>query len=403
MYKTLTALFSMLLVVTISNTCTAQETQVIYLENPSFEGQPRPGRTPDGWADCGHSQESPPDIQPYGGFNVTRPPHDGRSYIGLVSRDNKTWEAVAQRLTDPLKQGSCYKFSIYACKSPIYMSPTRKNQSQPINFNKGLVLRVWGGNNYCDRGELLAEVKEPIDHPDWRNYEFEFNPKDGDYSYICIEAYYKTPTFSWYNGNVLIDNASEIFSCEIPTEPIAINEPKDTQKNNIPNNTTNTNTNTSPNKDPLGKKEQPNTSAKDIRTVDKGDFEPKKIVSKELKIGHKFRLEKLYFPADSSSITNNGEKVLLELYQFLKSNPNLALEIGGHTNGLPPNDYCDRLSTLRAKNVVNYLIKEGINLDRMGYKGYGKRKPIGDNKTKDGQRRNQRVEIIITDVSVKLK
>lgn len=400
MYKILTTLLSTLLVVVISNTCTAQETQVIYLENPSFEDQPRPGRTPDGWADCGHSQESPPDIQPYGGFNVTRPAQDGRTYVGLVSRDNKTWEAVAQRLTDPLKQGSCYKFSLQACKSPIYMSPTRKNQSQPINFNKGLVLRIWGGNNYCDRAELLDQLKDPIDHADWRNYEFEFNPKEGDYSYICIEAYYKTPTFSWYNGNVLIDNASEIFSCEIPTDPIAINEPKDTPNNTNVNPKNNT---TTPKEDPLDKKEKPNVSAEKIQTVDKGDFEPEKIVSKELKVGHKFRLEKLYFPADSSSITNNGEKVLLELYRFLKSNPNLALEIGGHTNGLPPDDYCDQLSTKRAKNVVSFLRREGINLNRMGYKGYGKRKPIGDNKTKEGQRRNQRVEIIITDISVKPK
>ncbi|WMX12958.1 MULTISPECIES: OmpA family protein [unclassified Aureispira] len=398
MYKISIILLSIILVV-ISNTCAAQETQVIYLENPSFEDQPRPGRTPDGWADCGHSQESPPDVQPYGGFNVTRPAQDGRTYIGLVSRDNKTWEAVAQRLTDPLKQGSCYKFSLHACKSPIYMSPTRKNQSQPINFNKGLVLRIWGGNSYCDRAELLDELKDPIDHVDWRSYDFEFNPKDGDYNYICIEAYYKTPTFSWYNGNVLIDNASEIFSCEIPTDPIAINEPIDnTPPKNNPKPQDKT---TTPKEDPLDKNRKPNVSAENIKTIDKGNFEPDNINSKDIKVGHKFRLEKLYFPADSSSITNNGEKVLIELYRFLKDNPNLALEIGGHTNGLPPDDYCDRLSTQRAKNVVNYLKREGISLDRMSYKGYGKRQPIGDNKTKAGQRQNQRVEIIITDISVR--
>lgn len=399
MYKLSSILFSLVFLVTISDTCLAQETQVIYLENPSFEDQARPGRPPEGWADCGHSQESPPDIQPHGGFNVTRPAQDGRTYVGLVSRDNKTWEAIAQRLTDPLKKGSCYKFSLQACKSPIYMSPTRKNQSQPINFNKGLVIRIWGGNNYCDRAELLDELKEPIDHVDWRNYDFEFKPKEGDYNYICIEAYYKTPTFSWYNGNVLIDNASEIFSCEIPTDnPIAINEPQEDPKNiNVkPKNTAPT-----PKTDPLESNKKPNTSAKNVKTVDKGDFEPENIVSKDLKVGHKFRLEKLYFPADSSSITNNGEKVLIGLFQFLKNNPNLALEIGGHTNGLPPHDYCDDLSTRRAKSVVSYLKRQGISMDRMGYKGYGKRKPIGDNKTKDGQRRNQRVEIIITDISVK--
>jgi len=393
MYKLLTLLLITITILVGFDTAQAQRTQVIYLENPSFEDQPRAGRTPDSWADCGHSQESPPDIQPYGGFNVTRPAQDGRTYLGLVSRDNKTWEAIAQRLSSPLKKGTCYKFSIYACKSQTYISPTRKNQSQPTNFNKGLVLRVWGGNNYCDRAELLDEIKDPIDHTDWRKYDFEFKSSDDDYSFICIEAYYKTPTFHFYNGNVLIDNASEIFSCEIPTDVVVENDPiKDpVDPDPIPNNDVKP--------DPLVKKDQPNTSAEKIAATDKGNFEPDKISSKELKVGDKFRLEHLYFQADSSSITRNGEKVLYGLYSFLKRNPNLALEVGGHTNGLPPDDYCDRLSTQRAKNVVAYLKREGISIARMGYKGYGKRKPIGNNRTKEGQIRNQRVEIIITDMT----
>ena len=389
MYKLL--FFLLITVLTVFDTVQAQKPQVIYLENPSFEDQPRAGRTPSSWADCGHSQESPPDIQPYGGFNVTRPAHDGRTYIGLVSRDNKTWEAVAQRLSSPLNKGTCYKFSLHACKSQTYISPTRKNQSQPTNFSKGLVIRIWGGNNYCDRAELLDEIKEPIDHSDWREYQFEFNPKSSEYTFICIEAYYKTPTFNWYNGNVLIDNASEIYSCEIPTDVVVetdpVKKPEPTPVNDVPQ------------KDPLTKKDKPNTSAEKLTQVhDKGNFDPDKIVAKDLKIGDKFRLENLYFQADSSSITRNGEKVLYGLYNFLKENSHLALEVGGHTNSLPADDFCDRLSQKRALSVVNYLKKQGINTARMGYKGYGKRKPIGDNSTSQGKLRNQRVEIIITDL-----
>lgn len=396
MYKQF-VLLTLTFLTTSFSTIWAQKTEVIYLENPSFEDQPRAGRTPEAWADCGHNQESPPDIQPYGGFNVTRRAHDGRTYVGLVSRDNKTWEAVAQRLSSPLKKGSCYKFSLHACKSPIYISPTRKNQSQPTNFNKGLVVRIWAGNNYCDRTELLDEVKEPIEHTDWREYKFEFKPQNNDYTFICIEAYYKTPTFTWYNGNVLIDNASEIFSCEIPTDNVlAQNDPVKKTKDPEPK----PKDNPTPNKDPLVKKDPPNTSTKDIVAVDKGNFDPSAINTKELKVGHKFRLDNLYFKADSASVTRNGTRVLYGLYLFLRDNPNLALEVGGHTNGLPPDEYCDKLSTQRAKNVVAYLEKEGIKGQRMSYKGYGKRKPIGDNKTKEGLRRNQRVEIIITDISV---
>jgi outer membrane protein OmpA-like peptidoglycan-associated protein len=82
---------------------------------------------------------------------------------------------------------------------------------------------------------------------------------------------------------------------------------------------------------------------------------------------------------------------------FLSNNPQFALEVGGHTNSLPNDDFCDKLSTERAKSVVVYLQKLGINSQRMSYVGYGKRRPIADNSTKEGQRKNQRVEFIITD------
>lgn len=382
------------LVLWAGSTAQAQDKQVIYLENPSFEGQPSPGRLPTGWSDCGHPQESPPDIQPYGGFNVTRPAQDGRTYLGLVSRDNKTWESVAQRLTDPLQQGSCYKFSIHACKSSIYISPTRKNQSQPINFEKGLVLRVWGGNSTCDRAELLDQVDEAINHFDWRPYEFELKPTKGSYSYLTIEAYYKLPALSWYNGNVLIDNASEIFSCDIPTEPIAIVDPKPNLRPKDP--IRKQPDPVTPKDDPLAVPDKtPNTSSEGIVARDRGNFDLARI--RDVEIGDKFRLEELQFRADSASITVSGQRELMGVFHFLKNNPNLSLEVGGHTNGLPPHSFCDRLSTARAKNVVRFLKGQGIDPERMSYKGYGKRRPIATNDTKAGRSRNQRVEIIITD------
>ncbi len=376
----------------------AQKTEVLYLENASFEGRSRPGAAPEGWADCGQPQESPPDIQPYGGFNVTRPAQDGKTYVGMVTRDNKTWEAISQRLTSSLEKGNCYRFSIYACKSSIYISPTRKNQSVPVNFSKGVVLRIWGGNNYCQRAELLAKIDNPVEHIEWKKYKFEFSPKQGSYNFITIEAYYKTPTLSWYNGNILIDNASEIFSCNIPDDaPLVASNTKKRPK---------IATIREPNKTSMVKKDpfatstfrKPNTSAENLKLVDKGNFEPEKIDVKKIEVGHLFRLEKLYFPADSSSITPTSQKVLYNLYTFLKKNPTLHIEIGGHTNGLPPDAYCDKLSSARARNVRNYLAREGIKSSRIAYKGYGKKKPISDNKTFAGRRKNQRVEIIVTDI-----
>lgn len=120
---------------------------IIQLTNPSFEDKPNPGVTPSGWNNCGPISESPPDIQPNGGFNVTKKAHHGMTYMGLVARDNNTWESVSQRLKQPMKAKQCYKMSLHLAHSPIYKSQTKKSRI-PVNFDKGVTVRIWGGNSY---------------------------------------------------------------------------------------------------------------------------------------------------------------------------------------------------------------------------------------------------------------
>jgi len=116
---------------------------------------------------------------------------------------------------------------------------------------------------------------------------------------------------------------------------------------------------------------------------------------KKIRQGQTIRMEQLYFDADSTNLKTASEPVLQELFTFLKSNPQIKVEIGGHTNDVPEHEYCDRLSTERAKSIVDYLVKQGITNDRLTYKGYGKRKPLVSNRTAEGRRKNQRVEIKI--------
>jgi len=130
----------------------------------------------------------------------------------------------------------------------------------------------------------------------------------------------------------------------------------------------------------------------------KGNFNSLNIKPEDLKVGDFFQLKKLYFSADSTAISRHAKKVLLDLFSFLQDNPSIAIEVAGHTNGLPPDEFCDELSTRRARNVAQYLIHEGVDKGRISYKGYGKRKPIGDNNTKKGQMMNQRVEVVIIGV-----
>jgi OOP family OmpA-OmpF porin len=118
----------------------------------------------------------------------------------------------------------------------------------------------------------------------------------------------------------------------------------------------------------------------------------------EIKKGQKFKVENLYFMADSTSFTVTSQKALQELANFLIENKNLKVEIGGHTNGLPAHEYCDRLSNDRAKSVLMFLVRKGVNEKMLSFKGYGKREPIDDNSTESGRARNQRVEIKIIDI-----
>ena len=117
-----------------------------------------------------------------------------------------------------------------------------------------------------------------------------------------------------------------------------------------------------------------------------------------LQKGQTMRLEKLYFKADSSSIEPSSLPTMDELFEFLTENGSVAIEIGGHTNNIPPHDFCDRLSNERAKAVADYLVAKGIDPRRVLYKGYGKRKPKFTNKTKDGRRKNQRVEVKVLSI-----
>ncbi len=119
------------------------------------------------------------------------------------------------------------------------------------------------------------------------------------------------------------------------------------------------------------------------------------LVVKQLEVGQTLRMNKLFFEADSTIIKQESYIVLEEVLEFLQANPVIAIEIGGHTNNIPKDDYCDMLSTARAKNVAEYMYRRGVPKDQLTYKGYGKRTPVASNMTEAGRKRNQRVEIKI--------
>lgn len=117
-----------------------------------------------------------------------------------------------------------------------------------------------------------------------------------------------------------------------------------------------------------------------------------------LKEGQVIRIDNLYFRANKSFLLRESYEELDKVVSFLEQNPGIAVEIGGHTNGLPSHDFCNELSDARAKRVYDYFIEEGIPQSRLTWKGYGKTEPIADNSTLQGRKKNQRVELKIISI-----
>ena len=380
-----------------------QSQDTIRLKNPSFEDYPRVSSAPSGWLDCGFPEETEPDVQPSPNneFKVQKPANHGYTYLGMVVRDNDTWESVGQKLSQPLKKGQCYSFQIDLARSSTYISQT-KTTGKDANYNTPAKLRIYGGFGYCDKKFLLGESSMVINY-NWKRYLFKFEPVD-DYSYIILEAFYQTPTLFPYNGNILLDNASGIIPVACDEEIVAEvsqPEPAEEKASSPP---------PAPKPEVVEAKPPVKTPATP-KPVTPAPAEKKPVAAEpapapkkepvifqgkeigELKEGTTIQVNKLFFEANKSTITSESIPPMDEIYSFLISNRKVVVEIGGHTNNLPAPDMRAKLSRERAEEVAKYLEKKGISRTRLQTRGYGSAKPIADNRTRQGRQKNQRVDI----------
>lgn len=191
------------------------------IKNPSFEGPITIGGSSEfslqrliNWHDCGKinfPKETPPDIHPNGFWGNNFPAFDGETYLGMVVRDNDTYEAVSTNLDAPLKGGKCYKFSIYLARSEEYLSRSRVTNEQ-ANYTIPAILEIWGGSSYCKETEFLGETI-PVKNTNWKIYTFELSPKK-THTTITLAANYVDLTDWPYCGHILLDGASDVI--EIP-------------------------------------------------------------------------------------------------------------------------------------------------------------------------------------------
>ncbi|MDX1708300.1 MAG: OmpA family protein [Desulfobacterales bacterium] len=99
------------------------------------------------------------------------------------------------------------------------------------------------------------------------------------------------------------------------------------------------------------------------------------------------------FDTSKWEIKSRYYPILNSVVDILRKNPNLKLEIEGHTDNRGAADYNQRLSENRAKAVMDYLIARGIASNRLSARGYGFEQPAASNATAAGRAQNRRVEL----------
>jgi outer membrane protein OmpA-like peptidoglycan-associated protein len=89
--------------------------------------------------------------------------------------------------------------------------------------------------------------------------------------------------------------------------------------------------------------------------------------------------------------------ILSEVARSLVANPQVRVEVAGHTDSTGSRALNERLSLARAEAVRAFLIENGVSADRMAVQGYASTQPVATNKTASGRAQNRRVELRRTD------
>lgn len=103
-------------------------------------------------------------------------------------------------------------------------------------------------------------------------------------------------------------------------------------------------------------------------------------------------LQNIFFDVDKYELKEKSITELEKVVQFMRENPVIRVEIGGHTDNTGNATYNVQLSEKRAGAVYQYIIDKGIEPKRLISKGYGSSKPLTGNDTAEGRQQNRRID-----------
>ena len=138
-------------------------------------------------------------------------------------------------------------------------------------------------------------------------------------------------------------------------------------------------------------------SSRYLSTKDSTLIQPKKvdITVKKIEVGESYKIDDIHFMTNSAVLSKGAKRIIDEFFEFLYENPNIEVEIQGHTDNVGKDEANMILSDKRAKSVYRYLIEKGISSSRLSANGYGESKPIASNETYSGRAKNRRTVFLI--------
>lgn len=382
--------------------------------------------TPDLFNRCSKSIAGVPNN--FAGFSE---PYSGNGYIGLVAKGSRRnyREYAISKLKSPMVAGVKYcvnmkyklakhskyaidnlgvyfsadnyylEHDIYLTFSPQVLNPAGnflKNKTEWTSMCGTYIAK--GGEQYITIGNFVDD-----DSTVWIETEIgDVNPKRmKDYAYYYIDDVEVTPIEACY-----------VCECSMDNRITANITPKDVRKYN--GNDGSADLNITYGAAPFNYTWSNGQKSEDATGLKAGDYtvevsdvngckavfmativQPDKVFEK-IELGVAKQLDKIYFEFDTTQVIDESNKQIHDLFHFMEDNPTLHIQIIGHTDSRGTDEYNFDLSARRAKQVVEFLIKQGINSERLSYEGKGETEPVDTNDTDEARQKNRRVEFKIT-------
>jgi len=114
-----------------------------------------------------------------------------------------------------------------------------------------------------------------------------------------------------------------------------------------------------------------------------------------LEIGSSYTIASIYYATESHLLERDAQILLRNFADYLKQQKNISLQINGHTDDLGASQTNLELSERRAKEVVRFLVEQGVEESRLSYKGFGESQPKVPNSSNENRALNRRTDFEI--------